>query len=198
MPRKPKNPANSPQARSKQIDAMVTMALAIKSELDAIQAVIPARLDVRFEIAMVRMDNQDVFADLAGTWILSRNASKLKAEAVSRIASTVRHVLTLKEDLERHGMIKAKARRQHNSASGTMTGMATGHIVPKASPTLAPSNLRVVRTVKLSEALRFLNDAIPMLASAQGMGYQLSTGAPQLVNAYISVLVHHWGVLVRH
>jgi len=48
-----------------------------------------------------------------------------------------------------------------------------------------------MRGVTLSEALRFLNAAIPALASAQGSGYRLSSGVSDLVNAYIGVLVHH-------
>ena len=195
MPRKPRNPKDSAQVKGKKLQAMATMALAIKSELDALQAATPLGYDYVFRINVADLGHRGLYPSLtltsletaprteSGLILINGEVLPLSRLPVrsgpiqptgSLIGDAVRYLPILLNQLEATGVLDACLDDSFASRFWTTknAGRVTNYKVP------------------LREALLLLNKAIPLLVERQGLGYSLNEGLPDLINAYLAVLAH--------
>jgi hypothetical protein len=177
MPRKPRNPKDSAQVKGKKLQAMATMALSIKSELDALMATMPAYHEIWFRVMVVDMGKEGRIAHLCGTHFTRCGAPKPNPNPPrltgSLIGSAVKHMPVLADELERHGIVN----RIRSPRFQRIEDPEHGDRV-------------LMYQVDLRAALELLNEALPAIATRLGLGYQLNEGIKHLVSAYIAVIAH--------
>jgi|GEM_PF-5092215 len=177
MPRKPKHPKDRPRVKATELQAMATLALAVKSELDALKATIPFGQEIFFRVLLVDKGEEGSVAALLSTHIQqqgtpkpSRNPPRLAGQL---IGDMIKYVPALARKLERHGIVAPACSSRFNQ-------------VGKLSPN-AP-----YFEVGLCDALKLLNEAIPALAARQGLGYRLNERLGGTISCYLAVLIDHY------
>jgi hypothetical protein len=212
--RKPNHPTDHAAIRARKLHAMATLALAIKSELDALNAATPLGHDYVFRISVADLGRDGLHPSLtlaalertprteSGLIMIEGEVLPLSKIPARKgpprvigglVGDVVKYLPILFRDLEKTGVLSA--------SSGE--SFALKYWTAKSSRRFTSYK------VSLREVLPQLNRAVLLLVEQQGLGYSLNEGWDDLINAYVAVLAHNarssprelvlnWTVFIRN
>jgi hypothetical protein len=164
MPAQSKNPKDRPRVKAKELQALATLALTVKSEVD-----------LRMAAWTLDKDREEFFTIDERTVGRDRFFSVSREKEWSWIAkpTPVRSIRWLPLLVERAKVIL-------DSDSYSIPNIET-----------KTKNQRKCHQISVSDAYQFLVSLLSAIAELQGLGYQLNATTAPLINAYLAVLLDH-------
>jgi len=211
MPRKAQHPKDRPAIRARKLDAMATLALAIKCELDALQATTPFGHDYVFRIRVTDLGRHGLFSSLTLTsleraqrterGLIMFNGKVIPLANIPPLRAALRPLGSLAGDLVRYLPILAMELEDIGIFHVSRCDIFTYQF-----KTIESKGRFTDYKVPLRDALLLVNSAIPRLVEQQSRGYRLNEGLESLINTYLGVLecnrrgtkvTLNWGSLVK-
>jgi hypothetical protein len=164
MSAKSKNPKHRPRVKAKELQALATLALTVKSEVD-----------LRMAAWTLDKDKEEFFTiderTVGGDRIMSLSKETEWSWIIKQ--TPVQSFRWLPLLVERANAILA-------SGSYSIPHIETFTI-----------HQRKCHRISVSDAYQFLITLLPAIAELQGLGYQLNATIAPLINAYLAVLLNH-------
>lgn len=180
MPGKPKHPKDRPRVKATDLQALATLALAVKSEVDCLLSTTPFGSDRWIWIEELKYSEATRRFSCLGTSQPEGDAPRFPTIAA------VRWLTILSE------RIAAERGFDDQYESLRMTTDTTFDTLPPLC------QVRKVHKIHVLAAHRFLSSVLPLLSELQGIPYRLNQELGGIISAYIAVLVnHHRGRAVR-
>jgi len=177
MPRKPTHPKDRPPIKAKKLQAMATLALAIKSEVDCLMAQIPFKLGA---MRWITIDSHTFSNGVRDFCVRAlelaegepASGGECKLQYLPPTFGSVRFLPLLAEQIAAEADLN-------------------GHYVPLKATVTAVSEHRQSHRISLHAAFEFLASVTPVLSERQGLGYQMNAQIGKVISSYVAVLLDH-------